>query len=554
MNDTTRNRTIRATDRRPRPFRSALAILALLTIALAPAPSRADAEEPAADTAADTTVVATRAALASARALADEKRFDDAAAALRPALAADPGNLDARSLLARVLAWGRRYDESMAEYRTILGAHPDDAFDRAGYARVLAWSGRSERALPEFRRAIASDSTNLETRVGYARALSWTGDLAGAAAEYRRILRANRGYGDAWLGYATVARWRGAPTASDRFLERAAARGADADGVTEERNADRTALAPALGGGWTTAHERQYVAGPDFTIETTGPYALGRATLGRAVQVAVRGARLLQFERNGSSAPADTALNYDLASTLLRADASFLRGYPLQVAAGVESRTFGARSARVLYPLRGDDRFVGWSGRVWGFAGRFTPSLGVHRDYLAIKSITGPREIRAGDQTVTDAGLDWQWNGRGTIGASFAKGLYSDDNERTSLAGLVRYRVRARVPFVTLDYGAGYTDFLRTSRSYFTPLASVRHAAGALLSGYSDRAALDYGIRYQFAAVLSSNFDDIFTNTVSAYLNGTALGSLPLGIEGSWSRDNNAYETWSLGISASARW
>lgn len=538
--------------------RAASLILALLLASFA-TPSRAlgDPDDPdatAPSTPAESTDAPAAPLLAKARAEADQKRFGDAASTLRAALAADPGSLDARSLLARVLAWDRRYDESIAEYRRILDAHPDDAFDRAGYARVLAWSGRSDRALPEFRRAIMADSTNLETRVGYARALSWTGDLPGASIEYRKILRADSAYGDAWLGYATVARWRGAPAASDRFLARAEARGADAEGVTEERSATRTALAPSLGGGWSTAHERQYVAGPDFTIESTGPYATGRATVGRAVQLAARGGRLVQFERNGSTAPGDTALNYDLRMTVLRADASFLRGYPVQFAAGAETRRMDARSARVLYPLRGDDRFFGWNARLWWFGGRFTPSFAARRDYLAIKSTAGPREIRSGDQTTTDASLAWQWNARGTATATVAKGFYSDDNERTTWDGAVAYRVRTRVPHVTLDYDLAASDYLKTSTSYFTPLSSVRHAAGVGLSGYSERAALDYGLRYQFAAILSGNFGDIFSNTWSGYLNVTAFGALPLGVEGSYSRDNNAYETWFLGLSASGRW
>lgn len=541
-------------------IRGLLPFLGLLVLLAAPARARAEDADSLSASAAisasepDSASAPAAAAIAAARASADAKRFDEAAATLRGALARDPENRDARSLLARVLAWGRRYDESIAEYRRILAAHPDDAFDRAGYARVLAWSGRSDLALPEFRRAIAADSTDLEARIGYARALSWAGDLAGASMEYRRILRANEANGDAWLGYATVARWRGAPTASDRFLARAERHGADAEGAAEERSAVRTALAPSLGGGWTTSRERQYVEGPDFTIEATGPYALGRVTAGGAASIAVRGARLVQFERNGSTAPGDTALNYDLRATVLRADAAFLRGYPVQLAAGAETRRLDAGSARVLYPVRGDDEFFGWNARVWGFAGRFTPSLEARRDYLPIKATGGPREIRAGDQTSAEAALAWQWNGRGTATASLAKGFYSDDNERTTVAGRAAYRARGRLPYVTLDYGLGYTDFVKRSQSYFTPLASVRHAAGVLLSGYSDRAALDYGVRYEFAAVLSSNFEDIFTNTGTAYLNLTAFDAVPIGIEGSYSRDNHAYETWFLGLSAAARW
>jgi Tfp pilus assembly protein PilF len=492
---------------------------------------------------------AERGSIAEARRLADAKRFGDAARVLRAVLAREPKNTGARSLLARVLAWDRKYDESIAEYRTLLAEHPRSAFDRAGYARVLAWSGHAEASLREFRRAVRADSTDLESRIGYARALSWTGDLPGASIEFRRILRANPRYGDAWLGLATVARWRGAPTASDRFLARAEALHADEDAAREERKAVREALAPSLGAGWTTSHERQYVDfAPDFTIESTGPFAQARATVGKTAGIGVRAARLEQFERNV------TTLNYDLDMTVLRADVSMLRAYPFQIAAGVEARKLEAGATNVIYPLLGDDEFTGWNARAWWFLGRWTPSVAARREYLPIKSTAGPQRILAGDQTLLAADLAYQWNARGTLSAGIENGSYSDDNERGTVRAGAAYRVRLKAPSATLDYAIAATDFDTTSASYFTPLESVRHTAGIGVAGYSERASLDWGARYQLSAVLSSNFDDIFTNTWSGYLNLTAFDTLPLGIEGSYSRDNNAYETWFLGLSAAARW
>jgi tetratricopeptide (TPR) repeat protein len=535
-----------AAEWRDRALRGGLAVIFLLLLLVADAAFSAAQDADSSDSAA---------LLAKARGLSDAKRFGEAAATLREALAQDPENVQARSLLARVLAWDRRFDDSIDEYRRLLEKHPESALDRAGYARALAWSGRHEESLREFRRAIAADSTNLESRVGYARAMSWTGDLAGAHAEYRRILRTDSAYGDAWLGYATVARWRGAPTAADRFLARAEARGADAEGVAEEREAVRLALRPTLGGGFTASRERQYVeSGPDFVIESGGPFSIGQATLARAVGLAVRASRLTQSEESGATAPADTALNYDLRTTLVRADAAFLRGYPLQLSLGAEVRRIEPGSARVLYPVGDQDDFWGWNARFWWSAGRLTPSLGARSDYLAIKSVSGPRGILAGDVTTTDAALAWQWNGRGTANASVAKGFYSDDNERTSVGAGVAYKVRARMPRLTLDYGWTYSDWLKVSTSYFTPLQSVRHAAGAGLAGYSEAAAIDYGLRYQFALVESGNFEDIRTHTWSGYGNVIALDALPLGIEGSYSIDNNDYETWYAGVYGSVRW
>lgn len=541
------------------------AVFLLLLIAANPAHGQsADAPDSTATLTASHTVAAvptaevadvSRDALATARRLADSKQFAAAAATLREAIPNDPDEPELRSLLARVLAWDRQYDASIAEYEALLAKHPDRAFDRAGYARVLAWSGRHETSLREFRSAIAADSTNLETRVGYARALSWAGDRAGAHSEYRKILRADSTYGDAWLGYATIARWRGAATASDRFTRRAAAHGADAEGLEEEETAARRAMAASIGGGYTASRERQYVdVGPDFTIESSGPFATAGATIGRAVGVTARGSWLVSFEDNGASAPGDTALNYDLRATVVRADVSFLRGYPLQFAVGAEHRTLDRGSARVLYPLAGDDDFFGWNARVWWHAGRFTPSLSAERGYVPIKSVSGAREILAGDQTTTEAALDWQWNARGTARLNAAHGSYSDDNARTEFGGGAAYKLRLPSPSLTVDYGVSFRDWDKVSTSYFTPLQSVRHAAGLALNGYSDRAALDYGLRYEYSLLNSDNFDDIRTHTWSGYWNIASLDAVPLGVDGSYSIDNNDYESWYVGISGSVRW
>ena len=468
---------------------------------------------------------------------------------LREQLVRDPSDREARSLLARVLAWNRRFVESTVEYERLLADHPDDAFDRAGYARVLTWSGQIEQSLGEFRRAIAADSTNLEVRLDYARALSWTGDLPGASMEYRRILGVNPSQGDAWLGYATVARWRSGATASDRFLTRAEANGAEPKAAGEERNAVRRASGPSLGGGWESARERQYVEGPDFTIESAGPYASGRVTIGRTADVTIRTAWLAQFERGDGG-----VLSYDLDTRLVRADLAFLRSYPFQVAGGVESRLLQPGVAGVTYPLLGVGDFVGWNARAWWFLGRFTPSAGARRGFLPIKSTSGPNEILVGHQTRLEATLAWQWSGRGSATAGIERGGYSDGNVRGTVRGGTAYRIRVRNPVAALDYAFAFNDFDRTSASYFTPLRGVLQAAGLGISGYRDRSALSYGVRYQFSSLASDNFGGIRTSAWTVYLNGTALGSIGLGLDGSYSRDNNAYEIWSIGLHAAARW
>jgi len=490
--------------------------------------------------------------LEAARESVGAHRYVEAIPLLKAELVDHPEDDDARLLLARVLSWQRHFDESIAEYSVLLKKKPGDAGLRADRARVLAWSGRHEEAIREYRAALASDPANVETRIGLARTLAWSGDLAGASMMYERLLARNPELGDAWLGLAAVARWRGAATASDRFLEKAERTGADSEGVADERAVTRDALLPSAGGGWTSARERQYVAGPDFTLETEGPFALARATLGRAAQVSGRVAWLTLTEK---PAVGDST-NYDVKSVDYRTDVSLLRGYPWQAAFGAEYQKFKPRGSATLFPLRGDDTFFGWNGRLWRYSGRLTPRISAGREYVGIKETrpSGPREFAPGRFDNYEAALDWQWNGRGTADAAASRGFYSDDNRSWMTTGGVTYRVKTRVPTVALDGRLTYRDWNVPSQSYFTPLASVRGAAGVTLAGYVERSALDYSLRYEFAGMSSTNFSDIWTNAWSGNVNMTAFGTLPLSIEGAYSVDNHSYETWFIGLSASARW
>jgi tetratricopeptide (TPR) repeat protein len=491
-----------------------------------------------------------------AREATERKDFGQAAEVLRVALRDDPDNKEMLSLRARVLAWSRHFDESIATYRKLLARYPDDEFDRVGYARALAWSGRSHAAIPEFRRALAKDPDNLESRIGYARALSWYGDLAGASDEYLRILAKDPKNGDAWLGLATVARWRDAPTASDAFADLAASHGADAEDLKEERKAARQALRPSAGAGWTRTRERQITSDSTaFKLETAGQFVEGRTTLARTLGVAVRASRLHHWEKN-TGLPTDTTLNYDLTSTGFRGDLSYLRRYPLQIAAGVAYQRFDARNPTVLFPLGGDDDFFGFNARAWGYAGRLTPSVGVRREFIAIKDTdtVGVRSLVPGGVTSADLGLRWDWSGRSSVSGALSKSSYTDDNDRTSVGGVVAYRLNTAQPRLTLDYGLTWSDFSKPSSSYFTPLESVRHAAGLGLTGYSDRASLDYGARYEFSFMQSANFEDIATNAWSAYVNGSLLDGVPLGLEAYYSVDNHSYRTWALTVSGMVGW
>jgi hypothetical protein len=107
---------------------------------------------------------------------------------------------------------------------------------------------------------------------------------------------------------------------------------------------------------------------------------------------------------------------------------------------------------------------------------------------------------------------------------------------------------------VTFDGRVTYRDWDSPSQNYFTPLGSVRGAAGVTFAGYVERSAFDYSFRYEFSGLSSSNFDDIWAHSWSGNLNVVALDRFPLGVEGSYTVDNHSYETWYVGLSGSVRW
>jgi hypothetical protein len=177
----------------------------------------------------------------------------------------------------------------------------------------------------------------------------------------------------------------------------------------------------------------------------------------------------------------------------------------------------------------------------------------VRREYVPIKDLS-TTTFDPGHVDNLETGLSWQWSGRGTADGAVSHGLYSDDNRRWSAGMGVAYRVKTRVPTITVDTRALYRDWNEASASYFTPLGSFRGSAGVAFAGWSEPASLDYGFRYEFAGINSSNFADIWTHAWSGYANATAFGMVPVGLEASYTVDNNSYETWYLGLSASARW
>ena len=186
----------------------------------------------------------------------------------------------------------------------------------------------------------------------------------------------------------------------------------------------------------------------------------------------MRASRLRHWEK-ADGPPSSVNLNYDLKSTGFAGDLSFLRSYPIQFAGGIAYRRFEARNPGVLFPLGVDDDFFGFNSRLWGYVGRFTPSAGVRRDFIAIKTIdavSGLPVLIPGGGTNADLGLRWDGSGRLSASSTFSKTFFTDDNERTSAGGLVAYRLRGGIPRLTVDYGLTWGGF-------FEAVPELLHAA-----------------------------------------------------------------------------
>ena len=97
-----------------------------------------------------------------AEALARSRRFAEAEALYRQALAASPRDFQLRRGMARVMLWSGRYAAADRAFRDLLAERPRDVATLLGYAQAAYWSGDFRSALGRFRRVVAIDRDNAE--------------------------------------------------------------------------------------------------------------------------------------------------------------------------------------------------------------------------------------------------------------------------------------------------------------------------------------------------------------------------------------------------------
>ncbi|MBI3564608.1 MAG: tetratricopeptide repeat protein [Elusimicrobia bacterium] len=126
-----------------------------------------------------------------ARAFARLGRAADAEREYRAALAAAPGDADARHGLGVLLLERGRLDEARTEFEAVLRADPARAEARVDLGLVLSRAGRRREAEEQFRRALydADAATKALAHHDWGNALSDEGRLAAALPHYREAAR-----------------------------------------------------------------------------------------------------------------------------------------------------------------------------------------------------------------------------------------------------------------------------------------------------------------------------------------------------------------------------
>ncbi len=134
--------------------------------------------------------------LEQARALEEEKRYEEAVAAYRQYLLAKPDHDDVRVSVAKLLSWQGQWDEAAAGYRDLLTRHPLDPDIRVGLAQVLSWQKQFDQARAEYERVLQDEPDHVEALTGLGNVLLWSGYPKEAIPFYERVVAAT---GDADL-------------------------------------------------------------------------------------------------------------------------------------------------------------------------------------------------------------------------------------------------------------------------------------------------------------------------------------------------------------------
>lgn len=128
--------------------------------------------------------------LQQARALEEEKRYEEAIAAYRQYLLAKPDQDDVRASVAKLLSWQGEWDAAAAGYRDLLTRHPLDHDIRVGLAQVLSWQKQFDQARAEYEQVLRDEPDHVEALAGLGNVLLWSGHQEQAIPYYERVVAA----------------------------------------------------------------------------------------------------------------------------------------------------------------------------------------------------------------------------------------------------------------------------------------------------------------------------------------------------------------------------
>jgi cytochrome c-type biogenesis protein CcmH/NrfG len=425
------------------------------------------------------------------------KRWEDAAAVYRRAVAEDPGRAD---LWARLSTIDVQLDDPATALRDMdaaLALQPANAeYLRAG-AVLATWQGDNVRAAGRYRALLALQPEDDEAMLGLARVAAWSGATDEAVAAYGRYLHAKADAADIWIELARAESWRGNDAAAIDALAENRTLAGDTDAYRRElaqtlARAGRPTPALALIG---PLLQRQpdaadLLAARAMALARKGQVGEAHAALealrrthgeARDTRVASDAVRALV---GSAIQPSATFYSDSDRLTVQRYAASaslnFNRG--THVSAGYERSVLDAPAASGLGRADGrtaiaDERWAGVGqtvgvltvdGRVgstraddrsttpyqFGVRVRASDSVRIAADRASNLFVISPRTIELGLTSVRDrAALEWSPGLRAHLSLQAVVDQISDGNTRWEITATPRAAV-ARTQRINLDIGA----------------------------------------------------------------------------------------------------
>lgn len=468
--------------------------------------------------------------LVNARALVEQKRYNEAIAEFDILIQASPANADLLIEAARVNAWADRHPQSAALYRKVIANAPQRRADVIlALAWQLAWDNHHREAIPLFREAaVVNEAQQTEALHGLAESLTATDQLPEALAIYSQ-LSTNTTDLKAHKGEARVLLWL------DRYDEAIDRYRSILNTQPNDKEA-QIGLARAL-----NRSGRHFAAVSVYQAATTNESALTtdtRVERARALRWAGLEEVALQTLGNATGKEADDLrdkLKQETASHL-RAEFEFARdsdeldinaltlGWQQrfsearsldvsvrtarieQGAANIRGRQLLARMGTrmgntgqgLLWPALtlGIRDYNGWQTAAWKLQSKWIPE-----DFWRIDAEAGNETVEtiaALNNHVTlnsiAASADWRFlpQSSATLGAAVQR--FDDGNQRTRLIGRIGHVLLRDQPKLTLGVeGMGFNDSdPSVARGYYNPgryreLNAFAHAehetAGWLLGG-----------------------------------------------------------------------